>query len=101
MGGDVGKASWRWYLSLALKDYIALAKMFFWVFFFFHKMLQKNLNKIFDQPNITSMGKIRKGHSRKRKEPIRLSLNTLKAAVPHLPSLLCRGIMRVPETSLL
>ena len=70
-------------------------------FFFFHKMLQKNLNKIFDQPNITSMGKIRKGHSRKRKEPIRLSLNTLKAAVPHLPSLLCRGIMRVPETSLL
>ena len=33
MGGDVGKASWRrWYLSLALKDYIVLAKKFVQVF---------------------------------------------------------------------
>ena len=73
MGGDVGKPLWRrWYLSLALKDYIALAKMFFWGFF--HKMLQKNLNNLFGQPNITSMGKIRKRHSRKRKERIRLLL---------------------------
>ena len=87
--------------ELGIKGLYCIGQNVLLGFFFFHKMLQKYLNKIFDQPNITSMGKIRKGHSRKRKEPIRLSLNTLKAAVPHLPSLLCRGIMRVPETSLL
>ena len=45
---------------------------------------EKNPKERFGHPNITSMGKIRKGHSRKRKEPVRLllSVNTLKAAVP-------------------
>ena len=54
-GGDIGKALWgRHYFSLALKDYS------------------------------TSMGEIRKGHSRQRKEPERLSLslNILETVKP-------------------
>lgn len=58
--------------ELGIKGLYCIGQNGLWGFFF-HKMLQKNLNKIFDQPNITSMGKIRKGHSRKRKQPIRLS----------------------------